>query len=260
MGSALIRALAKRPSRASQGDEYLMTTGKESSVIYHTTVREMPTEERPRERLERLGAASLRPAELLAIILRVGTAGENAIELSEKLLRQYGGLGGLLSLDFAELCNVRGVGAAKAAQLKAALELGRRVSKGQPEARTQITGPEIIAQQTMGEMGFLSQEQLRVLCLDNKNFVVHQQVIYQGTVNSSVVRIAEVFKPAVIRTCPAIVVVHNHPSGDVTPSDEDVRTTRLLVEAGQLLDIELLDHVIVGQYRWVSLKEQGLGF
>jgi DNA repair protein RadC len=238
-----------------------MTTSKESgNVMYHTTVREMPTEERPRERLERLGAASLRPAELLAIILRVGTLGENAIELAEKLLRQYGGLGGLLSLDFAELCNVHGVGAAKAAQLKAALELGRRVSKGQPEARTQITGPEIIAQQTMGEMGFLSQEQLRVLCLDNKNFVVHEQVIYQGTVNSSVVRIAEVFKPAVIRTCPAIVVVHNHPSGDVTPSDEDVRTTRLLVEAGQLLDIELLDHVIVGQYRWVSLKAEGLGF
>jgi len=90
--------------------------------------------------------------------------------------------------------------------------------------------------------------------------VVHQQIIYQGTVNSSVVRIAEVFKPAVIRTCPAIVVVHNHPSGDVTPSDEDVRTTRLLVEAGHLLDIELLDHVIVGRYRWVSLKAEGLGF
>jgi DNA repair protein RadC len=237
-----------------------MTTGKEPSVIYHTTVREMPTEERPRERLERLGAASLRPAELLAIILRVGSSGENAIELAEKLLRQYGGLSGLLTLDFAELCNVHGVGAAKAAQLKAALELGFRVSKGQPEARTQITSPDVVAQLTMADMGFLPQEQLRVLCLDSKNFVVHQQVIYQGTVNSSVVRIAEVFKPAVIRTCPAIVVVHNHPSGDVTPSDEDVRTTRLLVEAGQLLDIELLDHVVVGRYNHASLKELGLGF
>jgi DNA repair protein RadC len=237
-----------------------MTTEKESSVIYHTTVREMPTEERPRERLERLGAASLRPAELLAIILRVGTSGENAIELAEKLLRQYGGLGGLLSLDFAELCNVHGVGAAKAAQLKAALELGLRVSEPRREARTQITSPDVVAQLTMADMGFLPQEQLRVLCLDTKNFVVHQQVIYQGTVNSSVVRIAEVFKPAVIRTCPAIVVVHNHPSGDVTPSDEDVRTTRLLVQAGQLLDIELLDHVIVGQNNHTSLKEEGLGF
>jgi DNA repair protein RadC len=97
-----------------------------------------------------------------------------------------------------------------------------------------------------------------VLCLDTKNFVVHQQIVYQGTVNSSVVRIAEVYKPAVIRTCPAIVVVHNHPSGDVTPSDEDVRTTRQLVEAGQLLDIELLDHVIVGRHKHASLKELGL--
>jgi DNA repair protein RadC len=237
-----------------------MTTGKESSAIYHTTVRDMPTEERPRERLERLGAASLRPAELLAIILRVGTSGENAIELAEKLLRQYGGLGGLMTMDFAELCNVHGVGAAKAAQLKAALELGRRVSEPRRETRVQITSPEVVAQLTMADMGFLPQEQLRVLCLDNKNFVVHHQVIYQGTVNSSVVRIAEVFKPAVIRTCPAIVVVHNHPSGDVTPSDEDVRTTRLLAQAGQLLDIELLDHVIVGQNNYASLKEEGLGF
>jgi DNA repair protein RadC len=237
-----------------------MATGKESTVIYHTTVREMPTEERPRERLERLGAASLRPAELLAIILRVGTSGENVIELAEKLLRQYGGLSGLLALDFAELCNVHGVGAAKAAQLKAALELGLRVSEPRREARVQITSPDVVAQLTMADMGFLPQEQLRVLCLDTKNFVVHQQVIYQGTVNSSVVRIAEVFKPAVIRTCPAIVVVHNHPSGDVTPSDDDVRTTRQLVEAGQLLDIELLDHVIVGQTRHASLKELGLGF
>jgi DNA repair protein RadC len=237
-----------------------MTTGKESSVIYHTTVREMPTEERPRERLERLGAQYLQSAELLAIILRVGSSRENAIELASRLLRQHGGLGGLMSMDFAELCNIHGVGAAKAAQLKAALELGIRASKPDRDVRVQITSPDVVAQLTMGEMGFLPQEQLRVLCLDTKNFVVHQQVIYQGTVNSSVVRIAEVYKPAVIRNCPAIVVVHNHPSGDVTPSDEDVRTTRLLVQAGQLLDIELLDHVIVGQNNYTSLKEEGLGF
>jgi DNA repair protein RadC len=165
-----------------------------------------------------------------------------------------------MSMDFAELCNIHGVGAAKAAQLKAALELGIRANRPDRDERVQITSPQVVAQLTMGEMGFLSQEQLRVLCLDTKNFVVHQQVIYQGTVNSSVVRIAEVFKPAIIRTCPAIVVVHNHPSGDLTPSDEDVRTTRLLVEAGRLLDIEVLDHVIVGRNNHVSLKEEGLGF
>jgi DNA repair protein RadC len=237
-----------------------MVTAEPPRVAYHTTVHEMPTDERPRERLERYGASTLQTAELLAIILRVGTAKENVIELSSRLLRQYGGLGGLLAVDFAELCNVHGLGAAKTAQLKAALELGRRVSVLPPEARPQISRPDDIARLVLGEMGYLAQEQLRVLCLDTKNYVVHQQIVYQGTVNSSVVRIAEVFKPAITRTCPAIVVVHNHPSGDPTPSTEDIRTTDQLRKAGELLDIELLDHVIVGHTRYISLKEKGLGF
>ena len=109
-------------------------------------------------------------------------------------------------------------------------------------------------------MAYLPQEQLRVLCLDTKNFVVHQQMVYQGTVNSSVVRVAEVFRPAVTRNCPSIVVVHNHPSGDPTPSPEDVRTTEQLRKAGEYLDIELLDHLVIGQGRFVSLKERRLGF
>ena len=112
----------------------------------------------------------------------------------------------------------------------------------------------------MLELAYLPQEQLRVICLDTKNYVVHQQVVYQGTVNSSVVRAAEVFRPAVSRNCLSIVVVHNHPSGDPTPSPEDIRTTEQLRKAGELLDIELLDHIVVGQHRWVSLKERGLGF
>ena len=229
-------------------------------VTYHTTVREMPTDERPRERLERYGASTLQTAELLAIILRVGTPRENVIELSSRLLRQHGGLGGLLTVDFAELCAEHGLGQAKAAQLKAALEIGRRLSVLTPEARPQITRPDDVASLVMLEMGYLAQEQLRVLCLDTKNYVIHQQVVYQGTVNSSVVRAAEVFKPAITRTCPAIVVVHNHPSGDPTPSPEDVRTTEQLRKAGELLDTELLDHIVIGQHRFVSLKERGLGF
>ncbi len=225
-----------------------------------TTVREMPSDERPRERLERYGAATLQTAELLAIILRVGTPGENVIELSARLLRSYGGLGGLLAAEMADLCGEHGLGVAKAAQLKAALELGRRLSVLAPGERPQITKPDDVARLLMLEMSYLTQEQLRVLCLDTKNYVVAQSVIYQGTVNSSVVRVAEVFKPAVSRTCPAIVVVHNHPSGDPTPSPEDVRTTEQLRRAGELLDIELLDHIIIGQQRFVSLKEKRLGF
>jgi len=230
------------------------------AVAYRTTVREMPSEERPRERLERYGAGTLTNAELLAILLRVGSTKENVIELASRLLREYGGLGGLLKADLHELCEAHGMGLAKATQVKAALELARRLNLLTPEARPQIKSPNDVAQLLMLEMAYLPQEQLRVLCLDTKNYVVHQQVVYQGTVNSSVVRVAEVFKPAVSRTCPAIVVVHNHPSGDPTPSPEDVRTTEQLRKAGELLDIELLDHIIIGQHRHVSLKERGLGF
>ncbi len=229
-------------------------------AAYHTTVREMPEEERPRERLGRYGASTLQTTELLAIILRVGTPQENVIELSSRLLRQYNGLSGLLSADFALLCSEHGLGQAKAAQLKAALELGRRLSVETPNARPQISGPNDVASLVMLEMAYQAREQLRVLCLDTKNFVVAQETIYQGTINSSVVRAAEVFRPAISRTCLSIVVIHNHPSGDPTPSQEDVRTTEQLRKAGELLDIELLDHIIIGHNRFVSLKERGLGF
>jgi DNA repair protein RadC len=158
------------------------------------------------------------------------------------------------------LCGEHGLGQAKAAQLKAALELGRRLTLSGPEQRPQITNPRDVVNLLSLEMGYLAQEQLRVLCLDTKNRVVSQHTVYQGTVNSSVVRAAEVYKPAITRTCPAIVVVHNHPSGDPTPSPEDIRTTEQLRKAGELLDIDLLDHIILGQQRHVSLKERGLGF
>ncbi len=229
-------------------------------VQYHTTVREMPSDERPRERLERYGPQALQPAELLAIILRVGVPGENVIELSQRLLRQYGGLGGLLAADLAALCAEHGLGPAKAITLKAVFELGRRLTLLSPEQRPQITSPADVSSLLGLEMGYLAQEQLRVLCLDTKNYVVAQHTVYQGTVNSSVVRAAEVYRPAIARTCLSIIVVHNHPSGDPTPSPEDIRTTEQLRKAGELLDIELLDHIILGQQRHVSLKERGLGF
>jgi DNA repair protein RadC len=152
------------------------------------------------------------------------------------------------------------MGEAKTAQLKAALEMGRRLSVLTQNARAQITSPQDAANLLMIEMGYLAQEQLRVVCLDTKNYVIAQQVVYQGTVNSSVVRVAEVFKPAISRTCPAIVVAHNHPSGDPAPSPEDVRTTEQLRKAGELLDIELLDHIVIGHNCFVSMKERRLGF
>jgi len=232
----------------------------QTAVPYRTTLREMPQEERPRERLMQYGPAALQTAELLAIILRVGVPGENVVELSARLLRQYGGLGGLAAADLYDLCSVHGLGQAKAAQLKAALELGRRLSILAPEQRPQITRPDDAANLVMVEMAFLPREQLRVLCLDTKNYVAAQETVYQGTVNSSVVRAAEVFKPAITRTSTSIIVVHNHPSGDPTPSPEDVRTTEQLRQAGDVLDIQLLDHIVIGNQRFVSMKERGLGF
>jgi DNA repair protein RadC len=224
------------------------------------TIHEMALDERPRERLERYGARALQTSELLAIVFRSGVHGENVLDLSSRLLREFGGLAGLLSTDLALLCAQHGLGLAKATQLKAALELGRRITVLAPEQRPQIGGPNDVYSLVSLEMAYLAQEQLRVLCLDTKNFVVHQQMVYQGTVNASVVRTAEVFRPAVTRNCPAIVVVHNHPSGDPTPSPEDVRTTEQLRQAGECLDIELLDHLVIGQGRFVSLKERRLGF
>lgn len=224
------------------------------------TVREMASDERPRERLERYGAGALQNAELLAIILRTGLHGENVIDLSQRLLRDFGGLASLVATDLPELCQAHGLGPAKAAQLKAALEIANRLVALGPEQRPRISSPADAARLLMFEMAYLAQEQLRVLCLDTKNHVIAQTVVYQGTVNSSAVRVAEVFRPAISRTCPSVIVAHNHPSGDPTPSPEDVRTTEQLRKAGELLDIELLDHIVIGRNQFVSLKERGLGF
>ena len=240
----------------------MVTTAPSTAIQYRAlTVREMPTDERPRERLERYGAGALQTAELLAILLRTGLHGENVIDLSQRLLRDFGGLAGLVAADLSDLCRAHGLGLAKASQLKAALEIANRLAAlTGPEQRPQITQPGDVAKLLMLEMAYLPQEQLRVICLDTKNHIIAQQAVYQGTINSSAVRAAEVFRPAVSRACLSIVVVHNHPSGDPTPSPEDVRTTEQLRKAGELLDIELLDHIIIGRHQFVSLKERGLGF
>jgi DNA repair protein RadC len=149
-----------------------------------------------------------------------------------------------------------GLGMAKTAQLKAALEIGRRLSLSQLDEKYQIKSPADAANLVMMEMTFLDHEQMRILVLDTKNRVVENISRYQGTVNSSVLRAAEVYRPAVIRNCPAIIICHNHPSGDPTPSPEDIAVTQQLVAAGQQLDIELVDHLVIGNQRFVSLKER----
>ncbi len=223
---------------------------------YHATVHDIPLDDRPRERLQKFGADTLSTPDLLAIILRTGTTRENVMEMSAKILAKYGGLAGLLSADFHEISNEHGLGPAKTSQLKAALELGKRLSMMPVEKRYQITSADDAARLVRLEMMYLDHEEMHIILLDTRNHVVECIKRYKGTVNSSVLRIAEIMRPAITRNCPRIIVSHNHPSGDPTPSNEDIEVTHQLADAGKLLDIDLLDHIIIGNPRYISLKEQ----
>jgi len=231
-----------------------------SQVEYHPMIRDLPAAERPRERLALAGPSALSTAELLAIILRVGVGGENVLRMAERLLVQYKGLDGLARASFAQLCAEKGLGPAKAAQVKAALELGRRLLVAAPYERPAVRSPADAAALVLLEMAALEQEHLRVILLDTRNRVIAISEVYKGSVNTSLIRVAEVFRDAIRHNCAAVIIVHNHPSGDPTPSPEDVAVTKQIVEAGKLLDIEVLDHLVIGQRRYVSLKEQRLGF
>ena len=222
------------------------------------TIREWAKEERPRERLERLGAQSLSTAELMAILLRVGRHGETAVDLARRLLQQFGGLAGVQRASFDDLRAVNGVGTAKAAQIKAALELGRRLQLSRLGERPRITAPEDAAALLLYEMSALEQEHLRALLLDTRHQVLKMHDVVRGSVNSAQVRIAEIFREAVRANAVALILAHNHPSGDPTPSPDDIALTRQVREAGRLLDIELLDHLIIADNRFVSLKARGV--
>ncbi|MBF8267345.1 MAG: hypothetical protein HW388_853 [Dehalococcoidia bacterium] len=236
-----------------------MTEGK-GPVEYHLMIRDLPAAERPRERLRSYGPSYLSNSELLAIILRTGTPSESVLGLSTRLLSQFGGLAGLARASYDELCSIHGCGEAKTAQVQAAFELGRRLLSLQENERAVIRSPQDVANLLQGEMAFLEQEHLRVVLLNTRNQVLAIPQVYRGNVSSAVIRAGEVFREAVRANATAIIVVHNHPSGDPTPSQEDVRVTEQLIEAGKLLDIEVLDHVIVAQSGFLSLKEKGLGF
>jgi DNA repair protein RadC len=234
--------------------------GDEGRPDYRPMIRDLPAGERPRERLARVGEGALSTTELLAIILRTGVGGESVLDLATRLLSRYGGLPGLARASFAELNAEKGLGEAKTAQLKAALELGRRMLLAAPEDRFVVRSPADVAQLLMAEMSHLEQEHFQVLYLDTRNRLLGSETVYVGSLNASHIRVGEVFRDAIKRNCAAIIVAHNHPSGDPTPSPEDIEVTRQLVTAGDLLDIEVLDHLIIGQQRFVSLRERGLGF
>jgi len=228
-------------------------------VEYRSTIKDMPSGDRPRERLAYAGASALSNAELLAIILRVGSGGENVLMLAQRLLNTYG-LAGLARKSIAELSGVKGLGEAKIVQVKAAFELGRRLLLSAPDERPQIRTPMDAANILTTEMALLEQEELRVMLLDTRNRVLAVSTVYVGSLNTTMIRVSEVFREAIRRNAAALIVAHNHPSGDPSPSAEDVSVTHEIITVGRLLDIEVLDHLIIGRQRFVSLKEQGLAF
>ncbi|MFM8320577.1 MAG: DNA repair protein RadC [Chloroflexota bacterium] len=223
-------------------------------------ISDLDADQRPRERLALHGPQALSSAELLAILLRVGVPGENAVQVGQRLLNNLGGLPGIHRASLDEVCAEHGVGPAKAAQIKAAIELGRRLVAEAPEERPAIHSPADAANLLLYEMGALEQEELRLILLDVRNRLLSIAPLYRGSATSSQVRVGELFKTAIRKNAAHLIVVHNHPSGDPTPSPDDVALTRAIVQAGKLLDIDVLDHLVIGRGRWVSLKERGLGF
>ena len=227
---------------------------------YATMIRDLPQGERPRERLRSLGSSYLSNPELIAILLRTGVQGESVLNLSTWVLANFGGLGAMARVTYSELCATKGISDAKACQLLAAFELGRRFVSLQPEGRAVAHSPQDVFNLLGAEMGTLDQEHLRVILLNTKNQVLGIQEVYIGDVNSSVIRVAEVLRPAIRENCPSVITVHNHPSGDPTPSPEDILVTARLREAGETMDIDVLDHIIIGGQGFLSLKEKRLGF
>jgi DNA repair protein RadC len=223
-------------------------------------IREVPPDERPRERLAMRGSGGLSAAELIGLLWGSGSRGRSAVDLASDALARYDGLTGLARATDRELEALEGVGAAKAAQLIAAFELGRRLMADWPAARWTIRSPSDVADRLLLQMGRLEREELRVVLLNTKNVVLRVVTVYQGNVSSSLVRVGELFRDAVRLSASGLILVHNHPSGDPTPSPDDLHLTAEALAAGRLLDIDVLDHLVVGHDAWVSLRDRGVSF
>ncbi|MGP4108421.1 RadC family protein [Virgibacillus sp. L01] len=220
-------------------------------------IKDVPKEDRPRERLLKLGSSHLSNQELLAILLGSGTREESVMTLSNRVLMHFEGLNLLKDATIEELTAIKGIGEAKGVLLLSAMELGRRMNQYKPNERYIIRSPEDGADYVMEEMRNLNQEHFVVLFLNTKNQIIHRQTIFIGSLNASIVHPREVYREAVKRSAASIICAHNHPSGDPAPSQEDIHVTRRLVESGKMIGIELLDHLVIGDRKFVSLKEKG---
>ncbi len=224
---------------------------------YRAIIRDMPEEERPRERLAKSGPEALSNSELVAILLRTGSSKESALGLANRLLCHFEGLRGIAQATVEQLSAVNGMGLAKAAQVKAAFELGKRLAVSSEEARPAIGSPADAASLVMEELRHQDREHFLALFLDARNRVIARSIISIGSLQSNIVHPREVFKEAMARSAASLIVLHNHPSGDPSPSEDDRLITARLKEAGNLIGIPLLDHIIIGAGKFVSLKEKG---
>lgn len=221
------------------------------------TIKNLPQAERPRERLCSVGPEAVGVSELLAIILRTGTSGTNALVLADKLLLHFGNLKYLAAASVEELAVVPGIGHSKAVQLKAAFELGRRLTIFNENPRPVIDNPRTVVDLLRDELRLQKQEVFKALILDTKNQLLKIVTITIGTLNANIIHPRELFRPAIALGANSIVIVHNHPSGDPEPSKEDIQVTRSLVAAGEVIGIGIFDHIIIGDSEYVSLKERG---
>jgi len=219
-------------------------------------VRELPSTEQPVKRLREVGPTGVSNTELLACLLQTSSA----LEQAEGLLVRFTDLAEIARADEAELTALHGIGPAQAARIRAAFELGKRLFTTDQTERFQVRSPADAANALMAWIGNQEQELFVVLHLDTRNRIIHREILYKGSLNTSLVRIAEVFKSAIRRNCAGIIIAHNHPSGDPNPSPEDVALTRRVVQAGKLVEIDVLDHLVIGHNRYISLRERGLGF
>lgn len=220
------------------------------------TIKEIPLNDRPREKMAANGAAVLTDAELIAILLRTGTAEKSAIDIASEMTADgglYKRLAGITRLN--ELTNIKGLGQAKAATVLAALEIGRRIASAKPIEKIHLSCPQDVADFLMPRLRYAAKEQFVVILLNNKNKVIGTEVVSEGSLSSSVVHPREVYAPAILHHAAAIMVAHNHPSGDPKPSIEDEEVTRLLLRSGKVLGIPLIDHMIIGDGNYYSFLE-----
>jgi len=225
---------------------------------YTPKIPDLPESDRPRERLIRLGADRLSDAELFAIILRVGNQETTAIDLARNMIKDFGGFSGLDSKSIAELCQVNGIGPAKAAQIQAALEIGKRLFHEQKNSGDKVENSDDVFNRVSPHLRNLSREVFKILLLTSRNTVIDEKIIFEGSLTESIISPREIVKEALNQSAASIVFVHNHPSGDPEPSEEDKRVTRHLKNACEMVGINVLDHIIVGSKSYYSFADSGL--